>query len=121
MRDGIEHAERHDAAAGRRIGGDEEAVEGAVGIGEPRAKQRGAQISGGADLQRDLRFLDHPLEILVGHGGRPAIDVERDVRMHLEQMVAGDGAGAGDRGAAGVAGGDQSRRLGVGDQRHVVV
>ena len=41
--------------------------------------------------------------------------------MHLQQMIAGDGAGARDRRAAGVAGGDQARRLGVGDQRDVIV
>ena len=36
-------------------------------------------------------------------------------------MIAGDGAGARDRRAAGVAGGDEAGRLGVRDHRHVVV
>ena len=57
MRDRIEHAQRHDAAAGRRVSRDDETIEGAIGIGEPCAQQRRAQISGGADLQGDLRIL----------------------------------------------------------------
>ena len=32
-------------------------------LGEPRAQKRGAQVAGGADLQRDLAFLDHALEV----------------------------------------------------------
>ena len=92
-----------------------------IALGEPCAQQRRAQIAGGADLQGDLGFFDHALEVGVRHGGRPAIDMERHVRMHLEQMIAGDRAGARDRRAAGVAGGDHARRLGVGDQRDVIV
>ena len=33
----------------------------------------------------------------IRHRGRPAIDMERDVRMHLQQMIAGDRARAGNR------------------------
>ena len=90
-------------------------------VGEPRAQQRGAQVAGGADLQRDLGLPDDALEVRVRHRGRAAIDVERDVRMHLQQMIAGDRAGARDRRAAGVAGGDQPGRLRVRHHRHIVV
>ena len=86
------------------------AVEGVMALGERRAQQRGAQVAGGADLQRHVAFDDDPLEILVGHGGRPAVHVERHVRLHREQMIAGDRAGARDRRAAGVAGGDHAMR-----------
>ena len=58
-------------------------------------------------------------EVPVGHGGRAAVDVERDMRLHRQQMVAGDRAGAGDRRPAGVAGGDHAVGARGGDQRRV--
>ena len=42
---------------------DDEAVERAVLLGEPRAQQRGAQVAGGADLQRDVALPDDALEV----------------------------------------------------------
>ena len=55
------------------------------------------------DLQRDVGVVDDGGEVLVRHRHRPAIDVERDVGAHVEQMLAGDRRRIGDRGAAGVA------------------
>jgi hypothetical protein len=46
--------------------------------------------------------------------------VERDVRLHRQQVIAGDRAGARDRRAAGVAGGDHAVRPRGGDQRRVL-
>ena len=57
MRDGVEYAERHDAAAGRRVGRDDETVERIMLHRKPAAQQSGAQVAGGADLQRHRRFL----------------------------------------------------------------
>src|SRR5215472_849577 len=87
MGDGVEHAERHDTGAGWRVGGDDEPVESAELVREPGAEQRGAKIACRADLQRDLTFLDHPLEIRVRHRGRPAVNVKRHARMYGERMV----------------------------------
>ena len=65
MRDGVEHAERHDAAAGRRVGRDDEARERACAE-QRRAQKRGAQVAGGADLQRHVAFDDDALEVRSG-------------------------------------------------------
>src|SRR5260370_813861 len=45
MADGVKYAERHDAAAGRRVGGDQQPVQRAVLLDQRRAQQRGAQIA----------------------------------------------------------------------------
>ena len=53
------------------------------------SQSSGAQVAGGADLQRDLALVDDAREVRVGHRDRPAIDVERDVRAaSCKQMVA---------------------------------
>ena len=106
---------------GRRIGRDDEAIECTMLCCQDGTQKRRAQIAGGADLQRDLALADHAGEIRVRHGRRPAIDVERHVRMHRQQMIAGDGAGARDRRPAGMASGDQTGGFRFRDQRHVVV
>ena len=86
----LDHAERHDAGAGRRVGRDQEAVELIVFHRKVEAQQRGADIARLTDLQRDVGFLDDHREVLVRHGDRPAIDVERDVGTHIHQMLADD-------------------------------
>ena len=110
MRDGVEHAERHDAAAGRRVGRDDEAVERADAASASRAHSSVVRrLPAVQTCSAISHSLDDALEVRVRHRGRPAVDVERDVRVHLQQMIAGDRAGARDRRAAGVAGGDQAR------------
>ena len=71
VRDRIEHAERHDPAAGRRIGAYDQPVERFEPLCQAGAKQSGAQITGGADLQRDVAFADDPLEVAIRHVGPP--------------------------------------------------
>ena len=58
MRDRVQQAERHDARTGRRVGPHDEAIKSAVFLREPRTKERGAQVAGGADLQRNFALLD---------------------------------------------------------------
>ena len=84
------------------------------------AEQRGPQIAGGADLHGDPGLRRHLLEIAVLDGDRPAVDVEGDRGVDGDQVLAGDGEGAGDRGATGVQRGKQARLPGVAYQGHVV-
>ena len=46
-----------------------------------RAQQRGAQIARGADLQCDFALEDDAFEVRVRHRRRPAVDVERHMRL----------------------------------------
>jgi hypothetical protein len=39
-----------------------------------------------------MSLADDALEVAVRHRGRAAVDVEGNVRVHLQQMVAGDRA-----------------------------
>ena len=87
---GVDHAERHDAAAGGRVGRDQEAVEGAVFARRLGAEQRRPQVAGGADLHGDARLRRHLLEVAVLDGDRPAVDVEGDGGVDGDQVRAGD-------------------------------
>ena len=92
MRDRVQHAERHDAAAGRRVGGDEQAIERAWRSRQSAQQKSGAQIAGRAELQRHVALIDQAREVGVRHGDRAAVDVKRHVRPHGEQMVGRDRA-----------------------------
>ena len=83
-------------------------------------EQRGPQIAGGADLHGDPGLRRHLLEIAVLDGDRPAVDVEGNRGVDGDQVFAGDGEGAGDRGAASVQRGKQAGLPGVAHQGHVV-
>ncbi len=119
--DGVEHTQRHDPAARRRVGGDDEAIEGVHAARKVGAQERGAQVAGRAHLERDIRLGDDALEIAIGHGGRPAVDMKRDVRADGEEMVAGDRARSRDRRSARVTGRDHAGRPGSRNQRCVLV
>ena len=84
------------------------------------AEQRGPQIAGGADLHGDPRLRRHLLEIAVLDGDRPAVYVEGNRGVNGDQVFAGDGEGAGDRGTAGMQRGEQAGLPGVAHQGHVV-
>ena len=121
MRDRVHHAERHDAAARRRVGGDEEAVERACCSASSRAQSVVRRLPAVQTCSAISRFVDDAREILVGHRDRAAVDVERDVGLDLDQMIAADRAGARDRRAAGVQVVIMPCCLRLGDHRRVVV
>jgi hypothetical protein len=83
----IEYAERHHPRACRCIGADDEAAKSAVLFGKARTQQGRAQVAGGAHLQCDLAFGNDALEVRIGHGGRTAVDVKRDVGPHGQEMI----------------------------------
>ena len=89
MRDRVHHAQWHDPAAGRRVGRDQHAVEGIERKRAVEAQKCRAQVARRADLQRGPAFADHALEIAVRHGDGAAIDVERDVRRHPDDLREG--------------------------------
>ena len=121
MGDGVKKAEGHDARAGWRVGAHDETIESAKLLCKAGAQQYGSQVAGGTNLQRHSAFSDDPLKIRVGHCRRTAVNVKRYVRLHGEQMVAGDRTRARNGGAAGVASGYQARSLGLVNKRHIVV
>ena len=67
----------------------------------------GAQIAGGADLHGHVAFRQSRRNPIADRH-RPAIDVKRHMRVRRQHMFAGDRLGPGDRGAAGMHGGDQA-------------
>ena len=97
------------------------AIKGAKLLREAGAQERRAQVAGGADLQRDVALADDALEVPVRHRSRTAVDVKRHMRPERQQMVAGDGARARNRRAAGVHGRDHVVRARGRDQRRVFV
>src|SRR5579864_590772 len=57
MRDGVHHAERHDAAPGRRVRRDQESIELTVLTDQTANHQQRPEISGGARLERNLALM----------------------------------------------------------------
>lgn len=65
--DRVEHAERYDTAARRCVGGDNEAIERVVLVGEVRAQESSAEIAGSAHLQGNLTLQDNASEVRIRH------------------------------------------------------
>ncbi len=86
----VEHAERHDARTGWRVGGDQQALLLAGLAQQFGDQQRGAQITSGADLHRDIAFVDQAGKVGVGHGNRAAVNVIGHVGLHLDHMIGPD-------------------------------
>src|ERR1700730_14247233 len=118
--DRIEHPERHDAAPRRRVGRNQHAVERVILLRKSRREKRGTQVSGGANLQRDLAVTDKTLEIGVAHRGWTAVHMKRDMRPHRQEMLSGDGTRARNGRAAGMNRGDHAMRARGRHKRHII-
>ncbi len=116
----VDQAERHHAAAGGCVGADDESIERTVARRQLGAQDAGAEVSRGAHLHRDGRLEDDRFEVLVVDGDRPAVDVERDVRVDVEQILPCHGERAGNRAPTRVQRGEQAGLLRHRDELDVV-
>ena len=84
----LDHAQRHHTGPGRRISRKNQSIE-CVGFNRHiKTHKSRADITRLADLQRDLTLIDDAREIGVGHSNRSAIDVERHIGLHVQQVIA---------------------------------